>query len=590
VNAPPRHRRLRWGAESVILILVIAVVLYVSWGWLLPIAGEVVNIYRTSSAPAGTLIIDRNPAAPRVVTAGPMLQGPATGNDWPSYNKTLTSERFSSLAEINTHNASSLKIICSYDIGEHTAFQSGLLMVDGAIIGTTEHDTFSIDSATCQPKWRQVEKYKGASPLTANRGAAYLNGSLYRGTEDGRVLAYDLATGKRLWETQVADPAKGETTPSAPIAWNGLVFIGNAGGDIKGIKGRMYALDAATGRIVWEFYLVPKEPDDVVRGPQGSSPLTRASWGENSPINGGGSWTSYSLDPERGLLYIPVGNPAPDFAEKMRPGQNLFTDSVVVLDAKTGAYQTHVQIVSPDWHDFDVSSAPALVTTRSGRHLMSLAPKDGYLYGYDLDAHQMLYRLSVDRHENADVPLTVGKELRVCPGTQGGAEWNGPAYDPPTNLMLIGQTDYCSSLKLANDATVRAIKPGKVFGGNDMWNPYDLFGKFDALPNWGGWVYAADADTGNWIWRAKSNYPVISGLTTTAGGVAMFGDAGGNFYVIDTASGEKLWGRKIGGAIGGGVITFAIDGGSQRVAVATGMTSIVWPTKQTNATIVVLGL
>jgi alcohol dehydrogenase (cytochrome c) len=117
-----------------------------------------------------------------------------------------------------------------------------------------------------------------------------------------------------------------------------------------------------------------------------------------------------------------------------------------------------------------------------------------------------------------------------------------------------------------------------------------LFGKFDPLPNWGGWVYAADADTGNWIWRAKSNYPVISGLTTTAGGVAMFGDVGGNFYVLDTATGEELWGRKIGGAIGGGVITFAIDGGAQRVAVAAGMTSIVWPTKQTNATIVVLGL
>jgi alcohol dehydrogenase (cytochrome c) len=435
-----------------------------------------------------------------------------------------------------------------------------------------------------------VEQYKAASPLTANRGAAYLNGSLYRGTEDGRVLAYDLATGKRLWATQVADPAKGETTPSAPIAWSGLVFIGNAGSDIKGIKGRMYALDATTGRIVWEFYLVPKESEDVARGPQGSSPLTRASWGENSPINGGGAWTSYSLDPERGLLYVPVGNPSPDFAAKMRPGQNLFTDSVVVLDAKTGAYQTHLQIVSPDWHDFDVSSAPALVTTRSGRRLMSLAPKDGYLYGYDLNANQMLYRLSVDRHENVDVPLTVGKEVRVCPGTQGGAEWNGPAYDPPTNLMLIGQTDYCSSLKLANDATIRAIKPGKVNGGNDMWNSYDIFGKFDALPNWGGWVYAADADTGDWIWRAHSNYPVISGLTTTAGGVAMFGDVGGNFYVLDTATGEKLWGRKIGGAIGGGVITFAIDGGSQRVAVATGMTSIVWPTKQTSATIVVLGL
>ena len=150
-------------------------------------------------------------------------------------------------------------------------------MVEGALIGTTEFDIFSIDPATCAENWRTHEEYP-AYILPTNRGAAYLDGMLFRGTEDGRVLAYDFKTGKRLWETTIADPKKGETVPAAPIAWEGLVFIGNAGGDFKGGKGRMYALDAKTGKIVWEFFLVPKSEGDAARGPQGASPLDNSTW------------------------------------------------------------------------------------------------------------------------------------------------------------------------------------------------------------------------------------------------------------------------------------------------------------------------
>ena len=193
-----------------------------------------------------------------------------------------------------------------------------------------------------------------------SRGPAYLDGRLFRGTQDGRVLAYDFKTGKRLWETSIADPAKGESAPAAPIAWNGLVFIGNAGGDIKGVKGRMYALDAKTGKIVWEFYLVPKSPGDPERGPQAQSPLDASTWKtpSGSPITGGATWTSYTIDPEKGLLYVPGGNPAPDFGADMREGENLYSGSVVVLDARSGAYKTHFKIVPKDWHDWDMSTAP----------------------------------------------------------------------------------------------------------------------------------------------------------------------------------------------------------------------------------------
>ena len=140
-------------------------------------------------------------------------------------------------------------------------------MVNGALIGTTAHDIFSLDPANCHENWRTHADYQPASLLAVNHGVAYMDGLLFNGTEDGRVLAYDLNTGKRVWEPSIANPTIAESTPAAPIAWNGLVFIDNAGGDNKGVKRRMYALDAKIGKIVWEFYLVLKTADDPTRGP-----------------------------------------------------------------------------------------------------------------------------------------------------------------------------------------------------------------------------------------------------------------------------------------------------------------------------------
>ena len=301
-------------------------------------------------------------------------------------------------------------------------------MVDGALIGTTEHDIFSIDPATCHQNWRISEDYTPATSQAVNRGAAYLDGRLFRGTEDGRVLAYDFATGRRVWETSVANPKIGETAPSAPIAWNGLVFIGTAGGDIKGVKSRMYALDALTGKIVWEFYLVPKAEGDPMRGPQGASPLDASSWKNEAgvPITGGGTWTSYTLDPATGYLYVPGGNPAPDFATAPRKGDNLYTGSVVVLDAKTGAYKSHFKIVPKDWHNYDVSTAPSIIKTRAGKTILSVAPKDGHLYGFDLATNEMLYKTPATRVENTEATFSPGVPVHFCPGTVGGAESKRP--------------------------------------------------------------------------------------------------------------------------------------------------------------------
>src|SRR5208282_5340070 len=171
--------------------------------------GEILSLF----APAGAVATETNPNYKGAGAPAPAAPPSPAAADWPSYNKTLTSERFSDLTQINTKNVSKLKVLCTYDTWRLTAFESGLIMVEGALIGTTEFDIFSIDPATCKQNWRTHEDYSPAV-LPANRGAAYLDGLLFRGTNDGRVLAYDAKTGKRAWETTIADVKNGETVPA----------------------------------------------------------------------------------------------------------------------------------------------------------------------------------------------------------------------------------------------------------------------------------------------------------------------------------------------------------------------------------------
>jgi alcohol dehydrogenase (cytochrome c) len=589
------HKRLAVAVALLIAVLALGT-FYAARHRLFLVAILMVHYVRSWVAPPGTLTTE---TAPGAMYAGPVAFVPSPSapmpggapHDWRSYNRTLTSERYSPLTQIDRNNVATLKVLCTYDTKERMPFETGPIVVDGALIGTTDDDIFSIDAATCRENWRTYERHRIVSIRRTNRGTSYLDGLLYRGDEEGRVLAYDFRTGARVWATTIANAKGGETINAAPVAWNGLVFIGNAGGDNKGVKGRMYALDAKTGKIVWEFYLVPKGPEDLARGPQVPMSLSDATW-ENkagTPITGGATWTSYTLDPETEELYVPSGNPGPDFAVGPRKGINLYSDSVVVLDARTGAYKRHFQVVPGDWHDWDVSNAPAIIQTRGGKRLLAVTPKDGFLYGFDLRSNALLYRVPVTRIENAGAPFTTDTAVHFCPGTKGGAEWNGPAYDPQSNLILIGEVEWCATVRLQTEAQIQAVESGAPWMAMAFRNPLNIFGETDSASRWAGWVYASDADTGAWKWRTKSNYPIVSGMTPTAGGIVFFGDLGGNFYALDTATGRRLWGENLGGAVGGGVITYAA-GGAQKVAVATGFTDYFVPTKVVTSKIVILGL
>jgi alcohol dehydrogenase (cytochrome c) len=556
----------------------------------LTLLGALINAVDTLNSPPGTLTVEV-----RAEGSAPVLSAStadiADPNEWPSYNRTLTSERFSPLAQINRQNVHSLKVLCIYDSKLYEGFESGPIMADGALIATGAFDTFSIDPSTCRENWRVHEKYRSRSPVLAARGAAYLDGRVFRGTLDGRVLAYDAHTGRHLWSTSVADPKLGSNICAAPIAWNGMVFAGICGGDTKGIKGRMYGIAADSGQIVWETYLVPRQAGDPSFGPAGKMPDgALQSWGNRDtpglPISGGATWTSYTLDPANGWLYVPVGNPSPDFDAVDRAGNDLYADSVLVLDAKTGDYVRHFQIAPQDWHDWDVSNAPALIRTRGGAHLMTFSPKNGYLYGVDAGSNELRYRSAVTRVENQNTELSTTQHTRFCPGPGGGGEWNGAAYDPYTNLTFTAETDWCASATRASDAEVKAVKAGGTWMGAGS---HETFGKPDPRSQWGGWVYATDADSGEWKWRARSNYPTLSGVTPTAGGVVFFGDHGGDLYALDTSSGQRLWNLTVRGAIAGGIISYAVDG-SQRIAVAYGLTSLLWATAPSSGKIMILGL
>jgi glucose dehydrogenase len=285
-------------------------------------------------------------------------------------------------------------------------------------------------------------------------------------------------------------------------------------------------------------------------------------------------------------LYVPGGNPAPDFVPTLRPGSNLLTNSIVVLDARTGEYRAHYQLVPEDFHDWDVAAAPILITTASGRRLMAAAPKDGHLYGYDLESGERLYRVPITTIENEKAPLSP-EGTHFCPGTQGGVEWNGPAYDPESGLIYTGAVDWCSTVMVGDPERVKSASLGQPWSGSA--SEQNVFGVLDPTDRWAGWLYASGAETGKSAWRFKAPAPLMSGITPTAGGLVFFGDMMGNGYALDAKSGETLWSQDLGGAVGGGVISYE-TGGRQRVAFSVGMSSPVWPTTKTTAKLVVFGL
>jgi alcohol dehydrogenase (cytochrome c) len=465
---------------------------------------------------------------------------------WPTYNNGYDGRRFSPAAQITAANVNALKRVCEAHLGDAGSFHSGPLVIDNTLYVTTAHSTVALDPRNCAIQWRHVYKPAQEEVYAVNRGVAYLDGRLFRGTGDGRVFALDAKTGKQLWLVKKGDPTKGEFFSSAPIAWKGLVFIGSAGGD-WGIRGFVLALDAKTGREIWRFHTVPMGKEagaDTWKNP------------ESAARGGGALWTTYTLDAAAGELFVPIGNPAPDYAPDWRPGSNLYTDSFVVLDALTGKLKWYHQFESNDGLDYDFGAAPALYTGVQGAKLLAAGSKDGNVYGIDRATHQVLFKTPVTTIKNASTRPSPGG--LACPGPLGGVEWNGPAVDPESRVIYVGAVDFCQMIVAG---TPKYIKGQFYFGTSQT--PVASQGAGT------GWVNAIDGDTGETLWKYHADAPVVAGVTPTAGGVVFTGDLNGNLLALDAHTGTVLYKFSTGGAIAGGVVTYE-SGGKQYLATTSG--------------------
>jgi alcohol dehydrogenase (cytochrome c) len=486
---------------------------------------------------------------------------------WLRYNGDYQSTRYTQLSEITPSNVAHLHQVCAYNLPEGVTFESGMVEVRGTLYFTTYESTYAIDANNCAFKWRAQHPIGAIPAAAATRGVAYLGGRVFRGSYDGNVIAYNAATGQQAWITKLTAPDSGEFISAAPIAWNGMIFIGTAGGDSGSIC-HVAALDANTGRIIWNFPLVAT----------GSAPGAD-SWPKGTRLAGGSTWTTLTLDPDSGALYVPSGNPVPDFAGGYRPGANLYTGSIVVLDAKTGALRTWVQLSPHDVHDWDVAAAPAVITTKQGSHRAMAAGKDGNLDSVDVAAGKILWKTPVSKMENVDAPLTI-EGTHFCPGTRGGTLWNGPAYSPAENLVYVNSVDWCATVKLAPQPK---FEPGKSFVGSS-----NGYGEMDPLAQRCGWITAVDADTGAIRWRSRNTQPMLAAILVTASGLVITGDLNGSLLVYEAATGKQLHSIATHQPMAGGVIAYE-NAGSERIAVAAGFASGIYKTAG-QPTVFVFGL
>lgn len=473
--------------------------------------------------------------------------------DWPSYNLDRWGQRYADLDGINARSVTHMREVCRVRVDTAGAFQSGLLLLNGLLYANTARATVALDPTDCAVAWKSVYTPEQKETFPVNRGPAIAGGRLFRGTTDCRLLAMDAATGAPLWNVQPCDPEQGEWLAAAPVAWDGKVFIGIAGGD-WGVRGRMFAFDAATGRTLWQFNTIPGEGEFGVDTWKGHSAQT----------GGGGTWASYTVDPATGELFVPVGNAGADFDAESRSGANLFTNSLVVLDARSGALKWWYQLSNHDDKDFDLGAAPMLYTLRDGRQAVALGSKDGHLYLLDRRSHKLLSRTPVTTVLNQDKPVTV-QGIESCPSVVGGVEWNGPAYDALHRAIVVGAVDWCAFVRKSEKLE---YKRGELFLG----------GTFELVkdPPPSGWITSVDQETGRVRWKFHADAPVVSGITPTAGGLVFAGDMSGNLYALDSDDGTVRFKQNTGGAVAGGVITYAIAG-RQYLAVTSGNISrFIW--------------
>jgi len=508
-----------------------------------PAAGE------EQSGPKKVFFVGEQGIRPR--GAGPSaaeLRDAADSTDWLYHTHDFHGTRHSPLKQIDRGNVARLQVACLYQLGSTETNVTGPLVHAGVMYLTTAKLTVAVDAATCREKWRHGWEPQDTEVWPNNRGVAIQDGYVVRGTADGYLFALDSADGRLLWARQVARPVAGETITMPPLVYEDLVIVGPAGSE-NNIQGWIGAFRLADGSPVWRFNTIPKAGEPGFETWQHDPDL---------PVGGGAVWTPLSLDVERRELYVPVTNPAPDFPSHLRPGKNLFTNSLLALDLRSGRLNWYAQLVPNDDKDWDLTQVSPLIESRVDgklRKLVVTAGKDGVVRVLDRDTHQVLHETPIGTRLNEATPITP-EGTRYCPGVLGGVQWNGPAWDPVTNALIVPTVDWCWTATLEKE--LRFV-PGEMYMGATL----------EPDENSQGFLTAIDASTGGVRWQYRSEEPMVAGVTTTAGGVLFTGENTGDLLAMDTATGEVLYRFNTGGAMTAGVITYAV-GGKQYVAAASG--------------------
>ena len=478
-----------------------------------------------------------------------LLNAGNNSDDWLHHNKSYKGIRYSALNEINTSNVDELVQVCAYQMNSRAPLQTGPIVYQGIMYVTDATHTAAINAATCQKIWTHDWTPKDRMVWGNNRGVAIKDGYVVRGTPDGYLFALDSTDGNLLWARQVADPWLGETFTMPPTVFEDMILIGPAGSE-NAISGWLGAFSLTDGDLIWKFMTVPEA---AAGGGE--------SWGnpEGIKLGGGAVWTPLSFDLELGEVYVAVTNPAPDLPAYLRPGDNLYTNCIVALDILTGELKWYKSIVPNDDHDWDLTQVtPVLKAGVDGvsRDMVATVGKDGVLRTLDKRTHQPLYETPITTILNADIPVT-REGVVACPGVTGGVLWSSPAYHPGEKILLTSSIDYCSRFRAAGD--VRFI-PGQLYMGGDARHEGDM----------SGWITAVDVESGETRWKHQTEFPNVAAVTTTAGGLAISGTLAGDLLFFDVATGAVLNSIATGAQIGGGNISYSVEG-KQHIAVGSGL-------------------
>ena len=508
------------------------------------------------------------------VTQDMLSRAGGDANNFLHTNGNYEQTRYYPASQINTSNVRNLRPAWIFQTEIVESQETTPIVVNGIMYITTSFNhVYALNAATGEQIWHFKHKM---GPITTyccgpnNRGVAVHGDKLYMGTLDAKLVALDAKSGKLVWETQIADPEKGYSETMAPTAVDGMILIGTNGGEY-GIRGFVKAFDAETGKLKWTFHTTAENSVGVwAKNDATGRDMLRdiaaeraalAKMGDPYKTLGGGVWQNPAVDLETRRVYFVVGNPSPDLDGSLRPGDNLYTNSLVSVELDTGKYICHFQYIAHDVWDLDAVSPPIITNVKNeyGKTVKGIlhGGKTGHVYVHDAKNCNMI-RFSEAMVPQEDMWVLPTKDgQRMLPGANGGVEWSPMTVDAGLGLVY--------AINLHQPMTYHV--ESTPYPDGKLW----LGGAFKVIPSeeqWGN-VSAVDYNTGKIQWKVKTPQPMIGGIMATAGGLVFAGEGNGQFKAYDSKTGNILWNFQAGAGVNAPPSSYTVDG-KQYIVVGAG--------------------